>query len=231
MNLGVYISTQNEENLITLCIKSIQRVFPQVELIDLGSEDRTVERARKTEIPIHRVGQIHGEEYPHLKNHFCRKDDWVFWIDSDEIYPMESLLKIKKRLEKPTHSTINVHWRVLKIEDEEILTTIDHERLCGNGKLYDTKTHFCRRAWPKEVLACSFHHKKDHKREDCTKELRGLNGIYCWHAVLLNRSQIELTGRRKKRVSKLTDYGMQYEWKKIPKFPWDEDIPELMKQL
>jgi len=230
MNLGVYISTQNEENLITLCINSIKKVFPQVELIDLGSEDSTVEKAEKTDIPINIIGQIHGEEYPHIKNYFSRNHDWMFWIDSDEIYPIESLLKIQKRLENPTNSTINVHWRVLKIDKGEIFTTIDNENLCGNGKLYDTRAHFCRRAWPKEVLDCLLHFQADHKREDCTKELRGLNGIYCWHAVLLKRSQIEMTFRKKKRLSKIADYGIQYEWKKLSKFPWDEEIPELMKQ-
>ncbi len=155
----------------------------------------------------------------------------MWWIDGDEVYPLESILKIKEKLKNPEHTALNVHWRVLKIENGEIFTTIDHERLCAIGKLYETKAHFCRRAWPKEVLDCSLHYTSDHKREGCTKESRGLNDIYCWHGVLLNRSPIELTTRRKKRVSKLIDYGVQYEWKKLPSFPWEEEIPELMKQL
>ena len=99
MNLGVYISSFYEERLIVPCISEVLKVFPQVELIDLGSEDKTLSRVRQHfNIPIHKYKDISGAEWTVLKNEYASKHDWVFWIDGDEIYDQENLIILRDKI-------------------------------------------------------------------------------------------------------------------------------------
>jgi glycosyltransferase involved in cell wall biosynthesis len=229
MNLGVYISTRNDENLIEDCIRPIKKFFPQVVVIDVGSEDNTIKNAKNLGVKIHDLGEISKIDYTILKQEYCNRHDWAFWVDSDEIYPEGSLIKIKNRLKDPNYpySTINVLWKILKVKNGKLYETEETKDLCACGRLFNPNHHYYTRAWPKEVHECI-----NHSRKRCSKEPKGLNGIFCWHCVLLNRSSsiVEITGRRKKRLEKIKIYE-KYTWKEIPVLPWKNSTPEALKEI
>jgi glycosyltransferase involved in cell wall biosynthesis len=227
-SLGVYVPTRDDENLIGPCLQALVSRFPELVVLDIGSKDNTIREAKKFGVEIHKIGLISGKEYTELKCEYSKKHEWVFWIDSDEIYPEESLIKIERRLKDPDYeySTINILWKVLKIRNGYIYETKSTEKLCGKGKLFKPSNHLYRRAWPREVLDC-----REHSQAECSKEPRGLNGLYCWHGVLLNRSSSirEDTLRRKKRIGKIAEYE-QYDWIEIDELPWGSGNLELLKE-
>lgn len=223
MNLGVYITAKDEELLIRPCVERVLKVFPQAELIDIGSQDSTLEIAGEL-LPCHKHAHMEGSEYTALKRELSSRHDWVFWIDGDEIYPHDSLLSIKKRIENPSGwSTINVLWRNLRVgKNGKVWRTRLNPRLMARSKAFDVSKHNFKRAWPREVVENLV------EGAEGTKEPRQMNGIWCWHGVLLRRTtQEESTARRKKREVKVGNYIRDYDWVQLDEFPWDDPREEL----
>ncbi len=220
MNLGVYISTLNEEVLIEDTLSRVVEVFPQVEVIDLGSTDLTLECLRRFDIPIHqhtmpsprykRDSINAGTEWTRLKNYYANKHDWVFFIDGDEIYNEENLLKVKMKLETGSHTAYRVGWKNVR----KAGTQIQQSSIVVNGpKLYKTSDYEFYRAWPKEVLQSRVQVHNKEPKEDCD--------IWCWHGVLLERTHSisEMSARIKKRVGKAGQYNT-LDWEDLYGFPW-----------
>jgi len=238
MNLGVYISLKNDDLYIKDVIKPVLEVFPQVKIIDLESTDNSIERIKETRVPYIVHNGIGGEKFTNLKNFYSKKHDWVVWIDSDEIYPVESLLKMKELIEiyskapikipiKPPllveeRKTIRCSWKLVREENGKLFIA-DKLRMNGH-KAFDSRIYTYIDPWPYEVLYGNEHLKESKKH---------YNGVWCWHAVLLERSSVgsvykdtkgRYTVREKKRQGKLEMYIPQYEWKEIEKLPWMEII-------
>ena len=47
-DITVYVSSLNEENLIVPCVTALQEVFSNIQIIDLGSTDSTLDRDWET---------------------------------------------------------------------------------------------------------------------------------------------------------------------------------------
>lgn len=220
MNLGVYISTFNEDILIAETIKHVHEVFPQVEVIDLGSMDRTLMLVAPYNISVNRhVMPVKkskhdphgsGQEWTKLKNQYAAKHDWVFFIDGDEIFNVENLRKIKALLENPAYTAYRVGWK--NIKDEDGVPMISN-MIVNGAKIYKTSDYSFRRGWPNEVLQAEEGLDNRQPKEECE--------VWCWHGVLLVRSsRQEDTSRRKKRVSKLEQYNRELQWKELRDWPW-----------
>jgi len=221
MNLGVYVITLNEECLIEDTLKHVVKVFPQVEVIDLGSKDMTLECLNRFDIPINRHvlpekrykhDPINpGTAYTIIKNQYANKHDWVFFIDGDEIYDEENLLKMKAKAGDERHTAYRVGWKVVR----ETKTGVQKSDILINGiKLYKTSDYEFGRAWPREVLrSLTVEHNKERKK-DCD--------VWCWHGVLLQRSNSipEKRGREKKRNGKAEHYEASLTWGDTYKWPW-----------
>jgi hypothetical protein len=190
MSLGVYVVCKDEENLITPCVTPLLKVFPQVEVIDLGSKDSTLDKLASLGCKVHNR-PCNAEEYPHLKNEFANKHEWVFWVDGDEIYPEENLHLVTKFIDSKNHHAYRMTWKNLALKKGQIQISTP---IIGGTKLYRPIRYFYRRAWPREVL-------------DSPKGVNGLgrqqgptlNGLWCWHGKFLKRSRIVDFDREQKR--------------------------------
>lgn len=214
MGLGVYITLKNDEHYIADVIRPVQIVFPQVRVLDLGSTDRSIKRIQSTGVE-YECHNVNGPEFTALKNEYSKKHDWVFWIDSDEIYPVESLKKmndlIRVRASGDGLQTIRCSWKLIKHARHGAYKISKGLKLNGH-KAHNTKLYTYTRAWPREVLSGPERHKESTRSE--------FNGIWCWHAVLLERSSRDTsTARRKKREYKLAEYS-DLKWEKVSKLPW-----------
>lgn len=228
MNLGVYITLKNDDLFIADVIKPVVEVFPQVQVIDLESTDNSIAEVEKFKIPLTIVKDVGGKEFTSLKNFYGKKHDWVIWIDSDEIYPVASLLKMKELIESSSKAIINYplkrenfipyehrktircSWLLIREEKDQLF--IANELRMNGHKAFDSKLYTFIDPWPYEVLYGN-QHLKGSKKAD--------NEVWCWHAVLLERSSTGDYGpRAEKRQAKLKEYIPKYEWIKIDKFPW-----------
>jgi glycosyltransferase involved in cell wall biosynthesis len=223
-DLGVYVSTLNEEVLIESTLRYVVEVFPQVEVIDLGSKDRTLARANQFGIPVNhhvmpkRITKHHpvhaGAEWTRLKNEYTAKHDWVFFIDGDEVFNKENLLKMKAKIEEGSYAAYRIGWKNLR----EHNGGVQESSILVNGpKLFKTSDYKYLRSYPAEVLASTVEGLLIPNTEP-----KGECDVWCWHGVLLNRTSSipEASNRMKKRQHKAARYDKALDWHDIPKWPW-----------
>ena len=221
MNLGVYVSTLNEESFIEDTMKHVVTVFPQVEVIDLGSTDMTLECLRRFNVPVHQhtmpvkkyKHDPHGpgQEWTKLKNMYAHKHDWVLFIDGDEIYDEENLLKLKEVAGGEAFTAYRVGWKTMRETPDGVFQVA--KTIVNGAKLYKSSDWEFHRGWPNEVLKAVHDEATKQPKEDCD--------IWCWHGVLFPRTSTvpEAPQRKKKRVSKTAQYeGL--EWEDSIKWPW-----------
>ncbi len=231
-NFKIYITTLDEERLIPHTIAALVKVFEpeQIEIIDLGSKDRTLDRIPEGMVLHHRLmpdgrdpatnRNYSGPAFTALKKAFSEKQEWCLWVDGDEIYPTSVLLKMRAWLEgaidgEHAETALRVYWKVLKEENGDLY--ISNEYLSAGPKLFSSKHHNFKRAWPAELIAPLTDEVAVGSKSDFT-------GIWFWHGVLLKRTDVkERTARKKKRVSKDDRYNKYMTWSKLDVAPWDAD--------
>jgi hypothetical protein len=226
MDLGVYISTLDEDVLIEAALKNLIKVFPQTEVIDLGSRDKTVKIVKRLGVPInhHVFTQKTGkntfdgppQQWIQLKNDYADKHEWIFLLDGDEIFDEENLLKIKAKAESNAkYTAYHIGWKMVREVNGQKQVS---EMKPSGSKLYKSSDYRFWRGWPGEIL----------KRNPDVDNFRGRNrdikeecDVWCWHGVLLNRSSTpERTARKKKKDERWRYYDEQLEWEDVDKWPW-----------
>lgn len=213
MDLGVYITAKNDEVFIGEVIKPVLRVFPQAVAVDLGSTDNTIEEIKKTGARLE-VAYVDASTYADMQTELSKRHDWVVWIDSDEIYPISSLERMKELIQIRSQpdspiKTIRTSWKMIRLTEEGYWES--NETKVNGHKAHDSKLYYYYRSWPKHVL----------NGAPDAKELKEYNGVWCWHAVLLNRSsQQEESPRYKKRLAKTAMYNAEFTWNRIEGLPW-----------
>jgi glycosyltransferase involved in cell wall biosynthesis len=241
--LGVYIPCLNEEYMITPCVRAIQKVLPQVEVIDLGSRDQTLKRLSKLDVVVHheeeacrathaRRYHYNGVRYVELKNEYSKKHDWVFWVDGDEIWPEDNLRHLISAWEQ--HKTepvaIRMAWRDLVVVNNQIYAT---EPMPNGPKLFNTNHFYFRGNWPRELLQ-SVDKKASENKLNIDNRFQHQ---WCWHGRMLNRSSYYSNKhdpvRRAKWQGNVNTHFKQYhptiEWEQLDQFPWEPAPDELRK--
>lgn len=226
MDLGVYISTLDEEILIEAALKNVVKVFPQVEVIDLGSRDSTVEIVRRLGVPVNehvlpnKTSKYSfdgpAQAWTALKNEYANKHDWIFILDGDEIFDEDNLRRLKAKAESGAHYTAyHIGWRMVREKGTHKQVS---EMKPSGPKMYKSSDYFFDRGWPGEILKRNT--DVDNPRER-SKDIKEECDIWCWHGVLLNRSSLpERTARRKKRLERWKYYDEQLKWEDVDKWPW-----------
>ena len=115
-DITVIILTKNEEKNIEHSIKSAKQIANRIIVIDSGSTDRTVERAKDygSEIYFHEwLG--HAAQFNWALDNCDIKTTWVFRLDADERISKELAIEINKKVMDNSYSKINgfaMRWRV-----------------------------------------------------------------------------------------------------------------------
>lgn len=224
LDFKIYVPTLDEERLLPYTLEALTKVFPKeyIEVLDLGSIDSTLDKVPKgikvTQINLPEDNP--GRFFTELKNEYSAKQEWVLWVDGDEIYPTTSLKLIRKWLddaESGAHSkkAVRLYWRILKEEEGEVFCS--NEYLSAGPKLFNSKFQKFKRPWPNEVTVQTSPGKLSNHKSEFTH-------MWFWHGVLLSRSfGLERTSRRKKRESKQDRYNRSMTWTKLKDFPWNSD--------
>jgi len=212
-DLGVYVTCVNEENLIKVNVEAVRRVFPQVEVIDLGSTDDTQFVLDRLGVTTHFEGQMDGAKYTQLKNDFSTKHDWVLWVDGDEVWPEESLNRLKGNWKANLHrlTALRIAWRYLVVVDGEIY---ESESLVNGPKMFNVKVHSFVHPWPYETTNGS---------KDTRQPRKHAGRQWCWHGKMLNRSSKSESSREEKREDYYTsfhDHHKNVTWKRLSRLPF-----------
>jgi len=98
--ISVVINTLNEEKNIVEAIDSAKKLSDDIVVVDMKSEDRTREIARKKGAKVYEFKKV-GYVEP-ARNYAISKaiNEWVFILDADERIPNSLVKKIKKIVKK-----------------------------------------------------------------------------------------------------------------------------------
>ena len=96
--VSVCMIVKNEEQFLDNCLKSIRNIADEIIIVDTGSNDRTVEIAKKYTDKIY----FHPwkNSFSEARNHYLEyaTGDWIFQIDADEELFAEDGLKLRETL-------------------------------------------------------------------------------------------------------------------------------------
>lgn len=104
--LSVVINTRNEEGNLPKAIDSVKNLTDEIVIVDMESEDGTVEIAKRLGAKVYshkNVGYVEPARNFALRQ---AQGDWVLILDADEEIP-ESLLKILKNIIHPRGVHLN----------------------------------------------------------------------------------------------------------------------------
>lgn len=95
--ISVIILTYNEEKNIGGCLESIYSWVDEIFIVDSGSEDRTLEIAKKytDKVFYHPFGN-YAKQRNWAQENLPIKNEWVFHLDADERVTQELILELKK---------------------------------------------------------------------------------------------------------------------------------------
>ena len=113
-NITVIILTKNEEKNIKASIKSAKQIADRIIIVDSGSDDNTVDIAKKlgTETYYHEWCG-HANQFNWALDHCNIQTEWVFRLDADERISHELAEEIEQQVK---HSEgidgYEMRWRV-----------------------------------------------------------------------------------------------------------------------
>ena len=100
----VHCLVKNEENFIWYAINSVIPYVDKIMVWDTGSEDKTVEIIKSIKSPkieFAEKGSVDSNTFTKVRNEMLdatdkEKYNWLMILDGDEIWPSNSMLKVKK---------------------------------------------------------------------------------------------------------------------------------------
>ena len=99
--ISLCMIVKDEEIVIERCIDSVKDVIDEIIIVDTGSTDSTIEKAKKYSSKIYKFKWI--DDFAVARNYAFDKatKDYIFWIDADDVLDAKSkedFLKLKDKL-------------------------------------------------------------------------------------------------------------------------------------
>ncbi|MBI4092235.1 MAG: glycosyltransferase family 2 protein [Candidatus Levybacteria bacterium] len=95
--ISVLVITKNDGDVISECIKSVKDLADEIIVVDGGSEDDTIEISEKLGAKVVKNPFKHFSDQRNLAASLA-KNDWIFYIDSDERATPEFIREVKNRI-------------------------------------------------------------------------------------------------------------------------------------
>lgn len=163
--LSLCVITKNDEAFLPDCLNSMKETADEMLVVDLGSEDRTIQLAKQAGATVHQPKW--ENDFSKIKN-FCMEHaagKWVLFLQADETISHEQLKELKFLLKNP-----NAEGYLIYVEHNQekwsIFSPAQYMRLIRNRKEY----RFCYRSFeyiPDEALysICESHLHISHREE------------------------------------------------------------------
>ena len=103
--ISVLIITKNDGDVISECIKSVKDLANEIIVIDGGSEDNTIEVSEELGAKVIKNPFKNFSDQRNLALSLA-KNDWVFYIDSDERATPEFISEVKKKINETSVGSV-----------------------------------------------------------------------------------------------------------------------------
>lgn len=102
-NLSLCLIVKNEEKSLERCLKSVCHIADEIIVVDTGSEDKTVDIAKKynAKVIYHKWNNNFSEARNKSLKYATKK--WILFLDADEEIPYEDGLMLKRILNEYSH--------------------------------------------------------------------------------------------------------------------------------
>ncbi|MDR2939372.1 MAG: glycosyltransferase family 2 protein, partial [Clostridiales bacterium] len=96
IEISLCMIVKDEEGNLGNCLKSIDGIFDEINIIDTGSNDRTVEIARQYTDRVYFYKW--GDDFAAARNFSFSKAtrEYIMWLDADDVITPGNVLKLKK---------------------------------------------------------------------------------------------------------------------------------------
>lgn len=99
LSISLCMITKNEEKYLGQCLNSIKDIVDEIIVVDTGSEDRTIEIAKKYNAKIFTFKWV--DDFSAARNESLKHatKQWILVLDADEVIEKSDLIKIKNAVE------------------------------------------------------------------------------------------------------------------------------------
>lgn len=99
MKISAIILVKNAAEKVEDCLKSLKNLADEIVILDTGSQDNTLDIAKKYKT---RIARAKGSDYASWRNEAAKiaYGDWLFYLDHDERVPYELAQEIKQVINK-----------------------------------------------------------------------------------------------------------------------------------
>ena len=174
MKISLCLIVKNEQEHLWRCLESLKDYVDEIIITDTGSDDSTVEIAKKYTDKIYFFEWIH--DFSAARN-FCQSHaswDYILWMDADEWFETSDIKDIKKKIWK--HPEINFFsFNITHIYHGRAVKKEEKTRLFKNHKWYkwrwktheiiDTAKHSDSYGWICYLKDVNFFHSLDPKEK------------------------------------------------------------------
>ena len=131
ITISLCMIVKNEEANLARCLKSVRGVFDEINIVDTGSTDRTVEIAREFTDRVFHFEWIN--DFAAARNFSFSKAtmDYIFWLDADDVVTTMNrfkLLELKRTL-KPQFEFVSMLYESIYDEKGRSVFTQSRERM------------------------------------------------------------------------------------------------------
>ena len=135
-SISLCMIVKNEEKVLDNCLKSIKDIVDEIIIVDTGSNDKTIEIAKKY---THKIYNFKWEnDFAKARNYSLSKatKDYILWLDADDFFKGESINRFKV-LKESLDGSIDLYYFLYNFNEEYL--PFYRERLFKNNNNYKFK--------------------------------------------------------------------------------------------
>jgi glycosyltransferase involved in cell wall biosynthesis len=122
---------KNEEEVIGRCLESVKGIADEINIVDTGSIDNTLEVVKKHTNRIFHFDWIH--DFAAARNYSFQQatKEYILWLDADDVIQEEDrkkFLQLKKNL-SPTIDSVSMEYQLAFDNQGKVLTSLRRNRL------------------------------------------------------------------------------------------------------
>ncbi|MBI2656555.1 glycosyltransferase [Candidatus Woesearchaeota archaeon] len=104
--ISLCMITKNEEVFLEQCLNSVKDIVDEIIIVDTGSEDKTLEIAKKFSAKMFHFKWI--DDFSAARNESIKHatKDWILVLDADEVIEKNDLRKIKNEIENADNGIV-----------------------------------------------------------------------------------------------------------------------------
>jgi glycosyltransferase involved in cell wall biosynthesis len=131
VSISLCMIVKNEEKVIGRCLESVKDIVDEINIVDTGSTDKTVEVVQQHTDRIFHFKWIH--DFAAARNYSFQQatKDYILWLDADDVIHTEDRKKFLKLKQNLSHTvdSVSMEYQLAFDSQGKVLTCLRRNRL------------------------------------------------------------------------------------------------------